>query len=157
MKRIKKIYVIGGAAAAILLVLLLTNSNAAQQIPAMLISVAAGAALMLMVVLAALYLVNRNRRREEAFRSTAVAVTGRVTKVERMPVKQRGETIYSPGEDLYILRAQYDYEGKRYKSAKRSYFGRPDYSEGDPITVYVDPRDPAKSKIMAEQDPKACD
>lgn len=150
MKQKKRTYIIGGIAAAILIALLITNRDSARQIPAMLISVAVGVGLMLAVLFAALFLVNRNRRREAAFRANAVQLTGRVTKVGKMPVKQRGETIYSPGQDLYILVAQYDYQGKRYTGAKRSYFGKPPFEVGDPIIVYVDPRDPGKSKILGD-------
>ena len=151
MKQKKWLYIIGGIAAAALIAVLLTNKDTAQQIPAMLLSVVVGVALMLAVVLLAIFYIHRNRRREEAFRASAVTVTGRVTKVERLPVKQR-EAIYGTGQDLYILRASYDYEGKRYTGAKRSYFGRPDVQIGDPITVYVDPKDPARSKILGERE-----
>lgn len=152
MKKKKWLYIVGGAAAAALLALLIFNRETARQIPAILISVAVGVGLMLCVVLLAIHYINRNRRREDAFRASAVAVTGRVTKVERMPVKQR-EAIYGTGQDLYILRASYDYEGKRYNSARRSYFGRPAYQTGDAITVYVNPQDPSKSKILEDKNP----
>lgn len=151
MKKKKWIYAVAAVAVAALAAMLLTKRETARQLPAILISVLVGVALMLAVVLAAVTLINRNRRREEAFRDAAVAVTGRVTKIERLPVKQR-EAIYGTGEDLYILRASYDYEGKRYTGAKRSYFGRPDYQTGDPITVYVNPKDPGKSKILADKE-----
>ena len=119
--------------------------------PNFVLSVAVGVVLMLAVVLAAFYFVNRNKRREEAFRDAAVAVTGRVIKIERLPIKQR-EQIYGTGEPLFLLRAQYDYEGKRYTGAKRSYFGMPPYEIGEPITVYVNPKDPTKSKILGEKE-----
>ena len=153
MKKKKGLYIAAGAAAVIVVILLLVNPQTAQQIPAMILSVVVGVALMLAVVLLAFYYINRNRSREENFRNAAVEVTGRVTKVERLPVKQR-EAIYGTGQDLYILRASYEYQGKTYKGAKRSYFGRPNYQAGDPIAVYVDPKDPARSKILAQQDPQ---
>ena len=148
MKKKRGLYITAGAAAVIVVILLLVNPQTAQQIPAMILSVVVGVALML-----AFYYINRNRSREENFRNAAVEVTGRVTKVERLPVKQR-EAIYGTGQDLYILRASYEYQGKTYKGAKRSYFGRPNYQAGDPIAVYVDPKDPARSKILAQQDPQ---
>lgn len=151
MKKKKWLYVVGAAAVVLLLAALLSNPETAGRLPMMLLSVAVGVVLMLAVVLAAFYFVNRNKRREEAFRDAAVAVTGRVIKIERLPIKQR-EQIYGTGEPLFLLRAQYDYEGKRYKSAKRSYFGKPNYEIGDPITVYVDPKEPTRSKILPEKE-----
>lgn len=149
MKKKKWLYIAAAAAVLIVAILMLSNPETARQIPAMLISVAVGVALMLSVVLLAIFYINRNRRREENFRNSAVEVIGRVTKVERLPVKQR-EAIYGTGEDLYILRASYEYQGKTYKGAKRSYFGRPNYQIGDSISIYVDPKEPSRSKILEE-------
>lgn len=149
MKKNKWIYVFAAALVVALVALLAGNREILERVPLMILSVLIGLALMLGVALLAAWVIRRNQRRDDEFRKNAVEVTGIVAKVERLPVKQR-QGAYSMGGDLYLLRAVYDYEGKRYTSARRSYFGMPPYSVGDAITVYVDPKDSARSKILGE-------
>lgn len=150
MKKIKWIYVFAAVVVIGVAVLLVNNPEIIERIPLMALSVLIGLALMLGVALVAVWIMRRRERRDEKFRDGAVAVTGWVARVEKLPVKQR-QGAYGMGEELYLLRAIYDYEGKRYTGAKRSYFGKPDYQVGDPITVYVDPKDPTRSKILSDR------
>jgi len=151
MKQKKWIYVVCAALAVGLLLLLARNPEILARVPLMMLSVGIGLVLMLGVALMALWIKQRKHRREEAFCRTAIEISGIVARVERLPVKQR-QGFYGMGDDLYLLRAIYDYQGKRYTGAKRSYFGRPAFQVGDPIPVYVDPRDPTRCMILAERD-----
>jgi len=155
MKKKKWVYLVALAVIA-LAALLLCSEQASTQLPVMILSVIIGLAAMFGVALLACWVIKRNRRREEDFRAAAEAITGRVIKIERLPVRQKGLS-FGPGQPLYLLRAQYDYNGKRYVSARRSYFGLPPYEIGDPITVYVDPKDPTKSKILPDISPEEND
>ena len=148
MKKKIWLYLLAAAAAAGLAAILIGNRDILQRVPLMALSVLIGLVLMLGVALMAVWIMRRKQRREEKFREGAVPVTGIVARVERLPVKKR-QGFYGMGDDLYLLRAIYDYEGKRYTCARRSYFGRPECVPGDPITVYVDPKNPEHCMILA--------
>lgn len=152
MKKNKWIYVLGLVVVAALAVLLISNREILERVPLMILSVLIGLVLMLGVALMAVWIMQRRQRRDEQFREKALPVTGIVAKVEKLPVKKR-QGYYGMGDDLYLLRAIYDYEGKRYSTARRSYFGEPPYKVGDPITVFVNPKNPADCKILNDNHP----
>ena len=150
----KWIYRIAVILVALLLIALLTgNEAAAAKLPAMLVSIAAGMVLILAIIMAAYFFSSRHRKKEDAFKAAAEAVQGKVTKIDRVRALKTQESVYSVGGEMYILRAAYEYEGKRYTGAKRSYFGQPPYKVGDPITVFIDPKNPSVSKILNDDHP----
>lgn len=153
MNKKKWIYTVAAVLVALLLIsLLMGDEETAARLPAMLISIAIGVALVLAIIAAAYFFSNRHRSREESFRSKAAAVQGRVTKVERVRMV-KSQSVFSVGDEMYLLRAEYDYEGKHYAKARRSYFGKPSYKVGDEITIFVDPQNPAVCKILSDEHP----
>jgi len=152
MKKGNWIYVLAAVLMAALIALLVSKREILERVPLMILSVLIGLALMLGVALMAVWIMQRRQRKDELFREKSVAVTGIVAKVEKLPVKKR-QGYYGMGDDLYLLRAIYDYEGKRYTTARRSYFGVPPYKVGDPITVFVDEKNPAVCKILNDNHP----
>ena len=154
MKKTKWIYITAAVLAALLLFALLTGDEAtAAKLPGMLIGIAVAMAMVLGVIALAYFFSKRHQKKENAFRASAEKVQGRVTKVERVRMVKAQSSVYSVGGEMYILRAAYDYEGKTYTGAKRSYFGQPPYKVGDSIIVYVNPQKPAESKILPDESP----
>jgi len=154
MKKNKWIYTVAAVLVALLLLaLLLGDEAAAAKLPAMLMSVVVGMALILAIIVAAYFFSRRHQKKEDDFKALAVAVQGEVTKIERVRMVKTQESIYSVGGEMHILRAAYEYGGKRYTGAKRSYFGQPPYKVGDAITVFVDPKNPSLSKILNDDHP----
>jgi len=152
MKKNKWIYVLGLVVVAALVALLISNREILERVPLMILSVLIGLMLMLGVALMAVWIMQRRQHKDEQFQEKALSVTGIVAKVEKLPVKKR-QGFYGMGDDLYLLRAIYDYKGKRYTTARRSYFGLPPYKVGDPITVFVDENNPAVCKILNDNHP----
>lgn len=158
MKKRKWLYILAAVLVALLIFALVTGDPQTRaRLPHMLVSVGVGLAVLLAVFSLAWLLSQKNANREAKFRKSAVPVTGRVIKVERMRMAQPRDGIYGVGEDMYLLRAEYEYEGTHYATSRRVYFGRPDYNPGDAISIYVDPKSPGKSKILADQNLKVQD
>lgn len=154
MKKTKWIYIVAAVLLALLLIALLLGDEAIiSKLPSMLMGIAVGLMLVIAVIALAYLFSRRHQKKEDDFRAAAVAVQGVVTKVERVHMVKAQSSVYSVGGEMYILRAAYEYEGKRYAGAKRSYFGQPPYKVGDSIIVYVNPGNPAESKILQDTNP----
>lgn len=152
MKKKKWLYIVAAVLVALLIFALITGDEQTRaKLPSLLISMGVGIVALLAVVILAWFFSRRNLDMEERFREKAVMVSGSVTKVERMRMAQPRDGVYGVGEDMYLLRAAYEYQGKRYTGARRVYFGKPKYSVGDAITIYVNPDRPVKSKILPEK------
>lgn len=150
----KKKWLLGIAVVLIVLLLVALATGDAQtreKLPAMLSSIAIGFVILLLVFLLAWLFSRQNGKREARFRENAVQVVGWVRKVERMRAAQPRDGVYGVGEDMYMLRAEYEYAGKHYDQARRVYFGRPTYAVGDEIVIYVNPQNPGKSMILPEK------
>lgn len=152
MNKKKLIYTVAGVLVALLLIsLLMGDEETAARLPAMIISIAVTMVLIVAIIAAAYFFSNRHRNQEESFRASAVEVQGRVTKVERVRMV-KNQSVFSVGDEMYMLRAEYDFNGKHYTKARRSYFGQPPYKVGDAIKIYVNPANPAECKILEEKD-----
>lgn len=152
MNKKKWVYTVAAVLVALLLIsLLMGDEETAARLPAMLISVMVGVGLVVAVIAAAYFFSNRHRNQEESFRASAEEVQGRVTKVERVRMV-KSQSVFSVGDEMYMLRAEYDFNGKHYTKARRSYFGEPPYKTGDAIKIYVNPANPGECKILEEKD-----
>lgn len=151
MKKKKWLFGIAIVLVALLIFALATgDTQTREKLPAMLTSIAIGIVVLLVVLTLAWLYSRQNEKREAHFRANAEAIMGRVRKVERMRAAQPRDGVYGVGEDMYMLRAEYDYAGKHYDNARRVYFGRPAYNAGDEIVIYVNPQNPGKSMILPE-------
>lgn len=151
MKNRKWIYIVAAVLVALLLISLLTGDETIRaRLPGMAVSIVVAMALVLAVICLAYFFTNKHRDKEEDFRKAAKPVAGRVTKVERVRMV-KSQSVFSVGDEMYLLRAEYDFEGKHYTKARRSYFGEPPYEVGDEITIYVNPANPAECKILEDR------
>lgn len=152
MNKKKLFYTIAAVLIVLLLIsLLMGDEETAARLPAMLLSVVVGVALIVVVIAAAFFFSNRHRKQEEFFRASAAEIQGRVTKIERVRMV-KSQSVFSVGDEMYLLRAEYDFNGKHYTKARRSYFGEPPYKVGDEIKIYINPANPGECKILEEKD-----